>query len=274
MGKKKAADVDKDVMEAAGFAFAAAPAPEDGRLRVEAMSVEGFTNVGKSSFALSSSELGPTAYLLMDSGGGVAEWYRAQGRTIAIKSVGVNLPRDVSPDDFGAVAEAMTPILTEFREACYAAIDAKFANVVIDTGWALHNLVSLGVNGKVKVNVYGGEGRLRAAVDSAMVSLFNLFQAAPETNLIVCNRLKKFGEEIYSVGWGQMESEAPYIVRCEYDHVKEDDPDSPKTWFVKVVKSKYRSELTGKRFRWDRLNGYGSIAKKLLPTFAADEDED
>lgn len=272
---KKAVAVDTDAMEAAGFAFAAAPAPEDGRLRVEAMSVEGFENCGKTSFALSSSELGPTAYIRMDSGGGVMEWFRQQGRVIADKPVIACVPDDVDPDDFAAVAEVMAPKLKEMRLACRAAIDAKFANVVIDTGSAVHSLVSYAINGRIKLNVYGGEGRLRAAVDSAMASLFRLFEEAPDSNLVITHRLKKFNEEVYPDSWKSLNYEVPYIVRAEYDHIKEDDPDSKKVHWIRFIKAKYRPELQGTRVRVDRLTGYSKVAKMLLPTTAtADEDDE
>lgn len=274
MAKKKGtAEVDTAAMEAAGFAFAAAPAPADGRLRVEAMSVEGKENAGKTSFSLSASELGPVAYIPMDSGRGAMEWFRKQGRVIADRPIIAMLPDEVDPDDFAAVAEAMEPLLKDMRAACRAAIDNKFVACVVDTGSALEDLVGYSINGKVALNVYGGEGRLRKAVNSVMSSFFRMFEAASDTNLLVTHRLSTFNGETYPQGWKQINYEVPYVVRCEYGPIKEDDPDSPQKHTVRIIKSKYKPELQGQRFRVDRLTGYSTIAKMLLPTVDEEDDE-
>ena len=261
--------VEETPSEIDGFEYTS-NADSSSPLRVEAMSVEGFENGGKTSFALSASELGPVAYIPMDSGWRVVDWFRAQGRTIGTKKILAMLPDDVDVDDFSEVSDAMMPKLKELRVACRAAIDAKAFACVIDTGSDVEDLVGYSINGKIGLDVYGGEGRLKKAVNSAMASLYRLFEAS-DTNLIVTHKLASFKDDIYPIGWKGTNYECPHIVRAEYDH-EDDDPDKPMKHYVRIVKAKYRPELQGQRFRVNRLTGYSKIAKMLLPP-VADENE-
>ena len=269
--KKKKAATPTEPTQLDGFDYdsgAASSSP----LRVEAMSVEGFENAGKTAFALSASELGPIAYIPMDSGWRVADWYRAQGRSVGIHRVLANLPDDVDPDDFLAVSEAMMPKLKELRTACRRAIDQRAFACVLDTGSDVEDLVGLAINGKIGLDVYGGEGRLKKAVSSAMTSLYRVFEES-DTNLIVTHKLAQFKDDIYPIGWKNTNYACPYIVRCEFDHEEEDNPESPKRHWVRVVKSKYDPALQGQRFRVGRLTGYGKIAKMLLPAVVSADDD-
>lgn len=275
VAKKKVADtVDKDAMEAAGFAMADLPAADDGRFRLEAMSVEAEENGGKSTFALSASEFGMAAFISLDSGRGIVRKFREAGRVIGDRYISTMLPDDVDPDNFEEVADAMMPKLRELRAACRAAIEQRAVACILDTGSGLEDLVGFSINGKIGLDVYGGEGRLKKAVNSAMASLFRMFEEAPDTNLIVTHRLNTYKGDTYPIGWRQVNYEVPYVVRCVYEPSIENDPDSQKKFYARILKSKYRKELEGTRHRVDALTGYGKIAKMLLPTAAADEEED
>lgn len=235
-------------------------------LRVEAMSVEGFENSGKTAFALSSSELGPICYVAMDSGWRTVEWFLGQGRVIKTRKLLVSLDLiapDIPADDFMGVSLAAMPLLTELRTLCRNAISAGAYAVVIDTGGDLHNLASYAVNGKIGVNVYGGEGRLKAAINTVMEGLFRLFEAS-DTNLIMTHFLGSFDGNVYPLGWKLVNKECPFVVRCESES-DEDDETKPKKFFVRIIKSKYKPELQGQRFKVGRLTAYGKIARMLLP---------
>lgn len=241
-------------------------------LRVEAMSVEGFENGGKTSFALSASAIGPVAFIAMDSGWRVVEWFWEQGRKIGLKKLLTVLPDGVEPDEFVEVTEAMKPKLKEVSEACRRVIDKRYYACVIDTGSDLEDLVGYALNGKISLDVWGGEGRLKKALNSTMASLYRLFESS-DTNLIVTHKLGSFKGEIYPLGWKLTNYECPYVVRAVFDHEIVGDPDSPKKHFIEIVKSKYKPELQGKRVRVNRLDGYAKVAKMLLPGGDTDDSE-
>jgi len=272
MAKKKAAsEVDTSDMERAGFVYEAEPESSN-PMRVEAISVEGFENGGKTSFGLSASELGPVAYIPMDSGHRAADWFRAQGRSIGKHKLMALLPDAVDPQDFLAVSEAMEPKLRELRAACRAAIDAKVFACVIDTGSDVEDLVGYALNGRISLDVYGGEGRLKKAVSSTMSSFYRMFEAS-DTNLIVTHKLSEFKDQIYPQAWKGTNYACPHIVRAEFDHEIEGDLDSPKKFYTRIIKAKYRPEIQGQRFKWNRLTGYRKIAAMLLPEAASEGAE-
>ena len=260
MAKKRSVE---ERVEIAGFDYEA-DAGSSSPLRVDAMSVEGFENAGKTAFSLSASELGPIVYIPLDSGWRVVEWYRAQGRSVGLKRLPISLPDDIDPDDFFAVSEAMMPKLKELRAACRSAIDGGAFACVLDTGSDVEDLVGYAINGKIGLDVYGGEGRLKKAVNSAMSSLFRIFEES-NTNLIITHKLASFKDDIYPIGWKNTNYACPFIVRCEYEHEEEGNEESPKRFYVKIIKSKYKPELQGQRFKVGRLTGWGKIAKMLLP---------
>lgn len=274
MGKKKA-DVTNADMEAAGLEMTSNPETSS-PLRVGAMSVEGKENSGKTAFALSASELGPVWFIAMDSGWRTVEWFRGQGRVIGMKKLLVTMPEDVAPEDFSAVAEATMPKLEELKRICRAAIDAKAYAVVIDTGGDLEELVGYGLHGKISLDVYGGEGRLKKALNGAMASLYRTFEAS-DTNLLVTHFLLQFKDDIYPAGWKLTNKECPYIVRCEYDYgtekdgYQQGDPDTKMQHWVRIMKSKHFPEQQGKRMKWSRLTGYGVVSRYML---GVGEDED
>lgn len=243
------------------------------------LDIVGGENTGKTALALSSSLLGPVAYMAFDPGWEIVKKFRQEmGRQIAVKRYSTKIPSSVNPDNWSGVADAMTPEYERWRADLIEVLEMGVTAVVLDTASEAYELVRLALMGRLNPNVTDDYGRAQGQVNSVMRSIFREIEDSG-SHLVTLHKVSDFNKDgVVSTrisGWKDITYYAPYRVRARYDYEnpETDSNSDPKFFFAEILKSKFDKSLEGRRVKVGQEDGFVTLAEMMVPGWPKRERE-